>query len=423
MTERSRILVHGVTGLAGTELGHVLGDGLRPFAPFRALVGATDRVVVAITGPDDLIDEAGKGLPEGTARAEAIAIRLRRRGVELEWGEARPVADVDELQGLCHERGRSSVAVARADPSLVTELQLGSWFDAGWRLRLVRRRLLTMPRAASPVRVAADLAFWRGVRSAASAAEWQRLTRSSYVALVYHRLAGENKAGQERVDLAPDRFEKQLSALRRLGFRHLPASELLAFHEQPDATLPRRSFVVTVDDGLADSIPPLLRHAELGAQLFVPTQELGGRAHWLDDEPVMTWEDVGSLAAAGVRIGSHVRHHRRLTGLEPQELASELGGSRSDLRERIESPLDVVAYPNGDHDAVVRRAASESGFRAAFTTEKGRNGAGTDVYCLRRVSVHAADGPLAVLWKVTVGESLPRAWLRLRALRLPRRLT
>jgi peptidoglycan/xylan/chitin deacetylase (PgdA/CDA1 family) len=413
VTERSRILVHGVTGLAGSELGHVLGDGLRPFAAFRPLVGATDRVVAAITGPGDLIDEAGRGLPEGAARAEAIAVRLRRSGVELEWGEPRRADDVDELQRLCHERGRSSVAVARADPSLLTELQLGSWFDADWRVRLVRRALLRVPAGSSAIRVAADLAFWRGVRSAASAAEWQRLTRSSYVALVYHRLAGERKEGQERVDLAPDRFERQLSTLRRLGFRHLPASELLAFHERPDAILPRRSFVVTVDDGLADSLAPLLRHARMGLQLFVPTQELGGRAHWLDGEPLMTWEDAGSLAAAGVRIGSHVQRHRRLTGLEPHELDSELAGSRSDLREHIDSPLDVIAYPNGAHDSLVRRAASESGFRAAFTTEKGRNGAGTDVYCLRRVSVHAADGPLAVLWKVMVGESLPRAWPRL----------
>jgi hypothetical protein len=33
---------------------------------------------------------------------------------------------------------------------------------------------------------------------------------------------------------------------------------------------------------------------------------------------------------------------------------------------------------------------------------------------LRRVSVHGADGALAVVWKVLTGEALPGFWLRLR---------
>jgi hypothetical protein len=39
------------------------------------------------------------------------------------------------------------------------------------------------------------------------------------------------------------------------------------------------------------------------------------------------------------------------------------------------------------------------------------------VYCLRRVSVHASDGVLAVLWKVLTGEGLPGTWLWLRSQR------
>jgi hypothetical protein len=65
----------------------------------------------------------------------------------------------------------------------------------------------------------------------------------------------------------------------------------------------------------------------------------------------------------------------------------------------------------------VRTAAAEAGFRVAFATSKGRNGQGTDPYSIRRVSVHAADGVLAVLWKVVTGEGLPRLWLRVRRIR------
>ena len=95
------------------------------------------------------------------------------------------------------------------------------------------------------------------------------------------------------------------------------------------------------------------------------------------------------------------------------ELEDELRGSLADLREHLE-PLAVVAYPNGDHDASVCAAARASGYALAYTTLKGRNGAGTDPHALRRVSVHAADGALAVLWKAVTGEGLPGWWLRAR---------
>jgi hypothetical protein len=76
--------------------------------------------------------------------------------------------------------------------------------------------------------------------------------------------------------------------------------------------------------------------------------------------------------------------------------------------------MAVIAYPNGDHDNAVCAATQAAGYDLAYTTEKGRNHADTDPYRLRRVSIHAADGALAALWKATAGEGLPQTWLRLR---------
>jgi hypothetical protein len=42
------------------------------------------------------------------------------------------------------------------------------------------------------------------------------------------------------------------------------------------------------------------------------------------------------------------------------------------------------------------------------------NGAGTDVYCLRRVAIKDWDGWAALLWKAATGELLPRRWEQLR---------
>lgn len=301
-----------------------------------------------------------------------------------------------------------------------------SYFEAPWRTRLARRLPLlgtlaglAAPRSQRWRQLANDILYWKGLREAASKKEWRRIT-SSYAVLVYHRFAGELKPGQERIDLDPRRFRRQLRLLRALGFKTLSLQELVAFHSGGRNDLPRRRFVITVDDAMADAVTPLLQTAGLTPQLFVPTAEVGRSAGWIDGEPVATWDHIQELATAGVTIGSHTRHHRRLSRLSPAERQDELVGSMSELREHVPGAASVIAYPNGDHDESVCAAARAAGYTLAYTTEKGRNDAATDPFRLRRVSVHGADGALAVLWKVLTGEALPRPWLRLRRQRRSR---
>jgi peptidoglycan/xylan/chitin deacetylase (PgdA/CDA1 family) len=293
------------------------------------------------------------------------------------------------------------------------------WCDAPWRTRLLRRlRLppgLLRPLAARSPRwseLAADLAYWRGIRRQATAAEWRRLT-ASYSVLVYHRFAGELKPGQERIDISPRRFRRQLRALRLLGFQPLGVEQILAFH-RGETEIPRRAVALTADDAIADSVEPLRRAADWSPQLFVPTAELGATAHWIDGEPVASWAQVEELAAAGVSIGSHTRHHKRLSELPGAVREVELAGSLAELREHLPQAPAVIAYPNGDHDDAVCEATRAAGYKLGYTTEKGRNCANTDPYRLRRVSIHGADGAFAAIWKAATGEGLPRLWLRLR---------
>jgi hypothetical protein len=398
----SQATLHSVAGADGVS------EAARLAATHRALVGPFERLVARVSGPPELLEQAARGLPEGPAQAEGIAVRLRRKGVALEWGPPDELAGARELLELCRERGRSSVELMRSDPSLLTELQVGAWCQAGLRHRVARR--LPLPARGRPalLHAAAERAFWASVRRAATKAEWNRLT-ASYGVLVYHRLAGEGRPGQERIDLHPRRFARQLRLLRLLGFSPLSPDELLAFHDG-DGTPPRRGFVVTVDDGTADCERPLSLHADVAPQLFVCTREVGGTAGWLDGEPLLTWERLEQLARRGVAVGAHARTHRPLATIDRSELEGEVAGSLDDLRERLPEAFAVLAYPHGSHDEAVRAAAVSAGFRAAWTTEKGRNGVGTDRWCLRRISVHAGDGPLTVVWKVATGE--PPPWRR-----------
>jgi peptidoglycan/xylan/chitin deacetylase (PgdA/CDA1 family) len=309
----------------------------------------------------------------------------------------------------------------RADPTTARGLRLGGWFASSWRRRLLLGVLVRVaapalalaarlgPRAGA---LAADAAYWRQVRAQATAAEWRRLTRSSYVALYYHRLAGEFKPGQERLDVSPEHFSAQLRLLRRLGFTALSPGDLIAFHAGNRTGLPRRAFVVTVDDGFQDCVGPLAAHAACHPQLFVPTDEVGGHAWWAGEEPVAEWGELRDLSAAGVGIGSHSSSHHPLDELDDDVLRVTLAASRERLEDELGSPVPILAYPHGRRDDRVLRVARECGFQLAFTTAPGRNGWGIDPMQLRRIGVKSWDTPASLLFKALAGEHLPPRWER-----------
>jgi peptidoglycan/xylan/chitin deacetylase (PgdA/CDA1 family) len=409
-----RVTVHGLAGPAGTPLDAWLSRGDHLLGRLRPLVGPFPGIVVEVRGPAQLLERARAGLGDGPASAEAAAVRLRRAGVALVGGP--PVRRVDErgLAELCRACGRDAVRVLRRDPSLLPEVRAGSWWIGGWRARLARRAGLAARVTTSrlPPRLLADLAFWSGVREAASGAEWRRLAGSSYVALCYHRLAGVAKPGQERMDVAPRAFERQLTLLRLLGWRGLSAEELVAFHTGPDVALPRRRYLLTADDGFAETVDELTGHAEHRPQVFAVTSSVGTRASWLADEPLAGWDELRRLHAAGGAVGSHARRHVPLDTLPDDEIEAQVAGSLDDLRARLPAAVPLLAYPHGRHDERVRAAARRAGYAAAFTTSQGRNGAGTDRWCLRRVEPKIWDTTLSFAWKVVTGESPPPYWER-----------
>jgi peptidoglycan/xylan/chitin deacetylase (PgdA/CDA1 family) len=316
--------------------------------------------------------------------------------------------------GSMQREGHRALLAARANPELLPELAAGAWFDSGWRRRWLRQLALVVPLLVPllPRRVQDDVAFWSGVRATATEGEWRRLAGSSYVVLCYHRTAGRALPGEERMDVKPEAVRSQLRLLRRLGWRTLTPEQLLDFHLDPEGVLPRRRYVVTADDGFAEAVDEMTGHGKQRPQLFAVTGSVGGRATWLCDAPLASWQSLERARAAGAVVGSHARRHLPLDTLEDVVIEEELSGSLADLRGRLPVPVPVLAYPHGRHDQRVRQHAREAGYALAYTTAQGRNGAGTDRWSLRRVEPKMWDSRLSFAWKVITGESPPGRWER-----------
>ena len=102
---------------------------------------------------------------------------------------------------------------------------------------------------------------------------------------------------------------------------------------------------------------------------------------------MMRWDELRTLADEGHEIGSHSVSHALLPQVSDAQLRDELQASKAKLEAEV-GPVDTFCYPNGDHDARVRRFTREAGYRCAVSTTWGTNTPDTDPFALRRCDIH-----------------------------------
>jgi peptidoglycan/xylan/chitin deacetylase (PgdA/CDA1 family) len=190
--------------------------------------------------------------------------------------------------------------------------------------------------------------------------------------LCYHALSEDWDA---TLSVTPEQFEQQIQLLVRRGYVGA------TFHDALHHPSAEKVFAVTFDDSYRSVFrfaAPVLERLGVPGTVFVPTAFAGseepmswpGIDHWLDgphaDELIpMSWQELRELADAGWEIGSHTRTHPKLTQLGDAELADELVISRSELEEVLDQPCKSLAFPYGDEDVRVQRAAETAGYTAA----------------------------------------------------------
>jgi peptidoglycan/xylan/chitin deacetylase (PgdA/CDA1 family) len=80
------------------------------------------------------------------------------------------------------------------------------------------------------------------------------------------------------------------------------------------------------------------------------------------------WSDARALEARGLRFGPHSVSHRVLTNTDDAVSRSEIEQSWLTMQARLENPVPVFAYPNGDFGPREIRYLEEAGLEAAVCT-------------------------------------------------------
>lgn len=238
--------------------------------------------------------------------------------------------------------------------------------------------------------------------------------------LMYHNF-GSAPSDPERIFVEERSFAAQLDHLRRRGWRALNLDEYLAALD--GAPTPRRSYLVTIDDG-HESVPrtaaPMLAAAGVPSVLFVCPGLLGGRARWARDYPeerLAGARELRSVLEQGMELGVHGWDHTRMVGMDGPTLRRHVDDARSELEVATGVRARAFAYPYGTHDMSARRAVAAAGYSAAFAVarEGGR-------FAVDRVFVQGTDSLLMFRLKLSLGYRVVsrvggRAWRLRHALR------
>lgn len=214
--------------------------------------------------------------------------------------------------------------------------------------------------------------------------------------LLYHRFADRDNYARltdadERVYTISDvRFDEQLAALRRLGYRSVTLAEAIAFIDGRGA-VPEKAVLLTIDDGCRNVLrlaEPVLRRHGFSATVFITTDP----AAYVFKSSVpnserLSDDEIRRLDPAVWSVGGHGHTHRPLRDMSDAALNEELRQSRDSLADLTGTPPIAMAVPGNWQGPNVRAAAGRVGYTHVFVSDAGFIHPQGDRHTLPRINV------------------------------------
>lgn len=235
-------------------------------------------------------------------------------------------------------------------------------------------------------------------------------------------------------EMSPMLFEKHLKYLSR-RYSIISLEEFIKAKEGKNVRkLPVKPMVITFDDGKKTTyeLKPVIQKHNVPVTFFVCSDIIGENRHfWFDHslnlqtdltiakdaerlrlleaagfddkkyngyDEALSETEIAELIGIGISIQSHTRTHPILPMCDDSKAKTEITESKLDLERKLGIKVDYLAYPNGDYLRRDIDLCKKAGYLAAVTTEPGFNGAHTDLYRLKRISINdsASVNQLAV---------------------------
>lgn len=212
--------------------------------------------------------------------------------------------------------------------------------------------------------------------------------------LMYHAISSA-PAGSAAPELfvKPTTFRRQMERLRKRGYNAITLKQAYEAWTS-DARVPPKPIVISFDDGYrgdyTDALPTL-SELDWPGVLNLEVRNM--------DNGEITEDMVKEMIEAGWELGSHTISHLDLTALDRKMLREEVAGSRTQLEDVFEVPIEFFCYPAGKFDPKVVAEVKRAGYLGATTTQPGL-AAAKDMFKLRRIRINGSDGVQGMVAKL-----------------------
>ncbi len=216
---------------------------------------------------------------------------------------------------------------------------------------------------------------------------------------MYHSLSDRARPRFRKFALPPALFAEQMAYLAQQRYTTLTVSQYIAFRKAGTA-LPEPTVVLTFDDGFADFYTealPVLQEYGFVSTLYVATAFVGDTSRFLRREyettrPMLTWDQLIEIAAAGIECGAHSHRHEQLDVLPGDMARAEIARSRRVLEEKLSQPVASFAYPYGYYQSAVKQMVQAAGYSSACAVRYRMSSPADDPFALSRLIVTANTG-------------------------------
>lgn len=179
-------------------------------------------------------------------------------------------------------------------------------------------------------------------------------------------------------------FEEKLIFLKENNYHTITTRELYSFIKGD--FIPKSPTIhLTFDDGhksIYEIAFPLLKRYGFCITIFiVPT--------YMDKPNWLTWEQVDEMNKSGlIDIQSHTLEHKKISKMQASAIFCSLTQSKKILEERLNKPIQHLAYPFGRGSSLAQTLSRKAGFLTNFWGSligHPYNTKGTDPYRLARL--------------------------------------
>ena len=212
--------------------------------------------------------------------------------------------------------------------------------------------------------------------------------------LMYHNVDYVEKPVANNT--SPGNFAWQMDFLKKNKYHVISLDELVKA-TQNGRQLPRRSVVITFDDGYEDNYVnafKILKQRGFPAIIFCITNTIGQSGY-------LTWDQIREMERFGVVAGSHTVVPVYLPGTPEEKQRFQIWESKRVLEERLRHPVDYFAYPSGGFSEKIKKLIREAGYKGACTTNRGYDRLNQDVYELNRIRPGDKDTPMSLRFKLS----------------------